>query len=81
MSSTHGEVPPRLAQQHLHYKKLLDLPGTQDSHVATPQGVLNAADPHQESLWPLGEELWVCPAQGDISLLHGLQGSLMFSSC
>lgn len=53
MSSTHGEVLPRLAQHHLHYRnvQLLGLPGMQNNHVATPQGVLNAADPHQESLW------------------------------
>lgn len=50
VSSTHGEAPPRLAQQHLHYKQV-QLLGLQNNRGATPQGVLNAADPHQESLW------------------------------
>lgn len=29
----------------------------------------------------LREELWICPAQGNISLLHGSQGSVMLCIC
>lgn len=77
VSSTHREVPPSICITRSSWFSLACRRAMWPHlRVCSMQLI-----PTRNLSGSLGEELWVCPAQGDISLLHGLQGSLMFCSC
>lgn len=84
VSSTHGEIPPKAGTAAIcitgRYSSWVSLAcrSTMGPHLRVCSMQLI---PTRNPSGSLGEELWVCPAQGDISLLHGLQGSVMFCIC